>query len=94
MIAASRSIPPWIAAELYLLARNPSALVLSGVWDRILKIGQGAMLMTETTLDVKDLAGGSNVLPNDSLAKVPEARRGLGRVLVSNLAQTPDAWSV
>lgn len=43
-------------AELYLYARNPSAAVLGGIWDRILKIGQGAALMTETTLDVKEIA--------------------------------------
>lgn len=37
-------------AELYLMARSPSATLLDGIWARILKIGQGAALMTEATL--------------------------------------------
>ena len=57
-------------AELYLNARNPSALVLAGVWERILKIGQGAGLMTETTVDVREIGGDLNVLPNEALAKL------------------------
>ena len=65
-------------AELSLYARSPSLTVLGGVWDRILKIGRGAALMTETTLDVKDLGGDANVLPNDALAKV--AQRNLEEV--------------
>jgi len=48
------------------------------VWDRILKVGQGAALMTETTLDVKDFGGDANILPNDALAKV--AQRNLEEV--------------
>ncbi len=65
-------------AELYLYARNPSLTVLGGVWDRILKIGQGAALMTETTLEIKDVGGMANILPNDALAKV--AQRNLEEV--------------
>jgi aminobenzoyl-glutamate utilization protein B len=65
-------------AELYLYARNPSSAVLGGVWDRILKIGQGAALMTETTLDVREAGGDANVLPNDALAKL--AQRNLEEV--------------
>jgi len=52
--------------------------VLAGVWDRILKIAQGAALMTETTLEVKDVGGDANILPNDALAKV--AQRNLEEV--------------
>jgi aminobenzoyl-glutamate utilization protein B len=65
-------------AELYLLARNPSLQVLSGIWDRILKVAQGAALMTETTLEVKDIGGDANLLPNEALAKV--AQRNLEEV--------------
>ena len=65
-------------AELYLLARNPSSVVLAGVWDRILKISQGAALMTETTLELRDIGGTSNVLPNDVLARM--AQRNLEEV--------------
>jgi aminobenzoyl-glutamate utilization protein B len=74
---AAPNVVPDIA-ELYLLARNPSSTVLSGVWDRILKIGQGATLMTETTLEVRELGGDANVLPNDVLAKL--AQRNLEEV--------------
>jgi aminobenzoyl-glutamate utilization protein B len=74
--AAPNVVPD--TAELYLYARNPSSAVLGGVWDRILKIGQGAALMTETTLDVKEIGGDANVLGNDALAKV--AQRNLEEV--------------
>jgi aminobenzoyl-glutamate utilization protein B len=74
--AAPNVVPD--TAELYLYARNPSSQVLGGVWDRILKIGQGATMMTETTLDVKEVGGDANVLPNDALAKV--AQRNLEEV--------------
>jgi aminobenzoyl-glutamate utilization protein B len=74
--AAPNVVPD--TAELYLYARNPSSLVLGGIWDRILKIGQGAALMTETTLDVKEVGGDASVLPNDALAKV--AQRNLEEV--------------
>jgi aminobenzoyl-glutamate utilization protein B len=74
--AAPNVVPD--TAELYLYARNPSSVVLSGVWERILKIGQGAALMTETTVDVREVGGDANVLPNDALAKV--AQRNLEEV--------------
>jgi aminobenzoyl-glutamate utilization protein B len=74
--AAPNVVPD--TAELYLYARNPSSQVLSGVWDRILKIAQGAALMTETTLEVKEIGGDANILPNDALAKV--AQRNLEEV--------------
>jgi aminobenzoyl-glutamate utilization protein B len=74
--AAPNVVPD--TAELYLYARNPSSAVLGGVWDRILKIGQGAALMTETTLDVKEVGGDANVVGNDALAKV--AQRNLEEV--------------
>jgi aminobenzoyl-glutamate utilization protein B len=65
-------------AEMYLYARNPSSVVLNNVWGRILKIAQGAALMTETTLDVKEIGGDTNVVPNDVLAKM--AQRNLEEV--------------
>jgi aminobenzoyl-glutamate utilization protein B len=74
--AAPNVVPD--TAELYLYARNPSSSTLGGVWDRILKIGQGAALMTETALEVKDIGGDANVLPNEALAKV--AQRNLEEV--------------
>jgi aminobenzoyl-glutamate utilization protein B len=74
--AAPNIVPD--TAELYLYARNPSLVVLGDVWNRILKIGQGAALMTETTLEVKDIGGTANLLPNDALSKV--AQRNLEEV--------------
>jgi aminobenzoyl-glutamate utilization protein B len=74
--AAPNVVPD--TAELYLVARNPSSTVLAGIWDRILKIGQGAALMTETTLDIKGVEGSTNILPNDALARV--AQRNLEEV--------------
>lgn len=74
--AAPNVVPD--TAELYLYARNPSSEALTGVWDRILKIGQGAALMTETTLEVRDIGGVASIVPNDALAKV--AQRNLEEV--------------
>jgi aminobenzoyl-glutamate utilization protein B len=74
--AAPNVVPD--TAELYLYARNPSSAALGGIWDRILKIGQGAALMTETTLTVREIGGDANVVPNDALAKV--AQRNLEEV--------------
>jgi aminobenzoyl-glutamate utilization protein B len=74
--AAPNIVPD--TAELYLYARHPSSEVLTGIWGRILKIGQGAALMTETSLDVIDIGGDANILGNDALAKV--AQRNLEAV--------------
>jgi aminobenzoyl-glutamate utilization protein B len=82
--AAPNVVPE--SAEMYLYARNPSAAVLNNVWSRILKISQGAALMTETTLDVKDIGGDTNVVANDVLAKA--AQRNLEEV--GGFAYTPE----
>ncbi len=82
--AAPNIVPE--SAEMYLYARNPSSVVLNNVWGRILKVAQGAALMTETTLDVKDIGGDTNVVPNDVLAKV--AQRNLEEV--GGFAYTPE----
>jgi aminobenzoyl-glutamate utilization protein B len=74
--AAPNIVPD--TAEMYLYARNPSSVVLNNVWSRVLKVAQGAALMTETTLDVKELGGTTNVVPNEVLAKV--AQRNLEEV--------------
>jgi len=68
--AAPNIVPD--TAELYLYARNPTLNVLSGVWDRILKIAQGAAMMTETTLEIKEIGGDANIIPNDALAPVAQ----------------------
>jgi aminobenzoyl-glutamate utilization protein B len=68
--AAPNIVPD--TAELYLYARNPSLTALDDVWNRILKISEGATLMTGTTLELREVSGVANYLPNDVLAKVAQ----------------------
>jgi aminobenzoyl-glutamate utilization protein B len=59
-------------ATLQLMARSPSLTTLDGIWKRIMKIGEGASLMTETTLDAKIDSTDANIIPNDALARVAQ----------------------
>jgi aminobenzoyl-glutamate utilization protein B len=59
-------------AQMYLMARSPSGDSLAGIWDRILKISQGAALMTETTVDVNIVSSDANVVPNTPLANLAQ----------------------
>jgi aminobenzoyl-glutamate utilization protein B len=59
-------------AELNVVARSPSLSVLDDVWSRILRIANGAAMMTDTRLELKELNGMANVIPNDVLAKVAQ----------------------
>jgi aminobenzoyl-glutamate utilization protein B len=68
--AAPNIVPD--TAELYLYARNPSLSVLDDVWNRILRIANGAAMMTDTRLELKELSGSANILPNDALAKLAQ----------------------
>ena len=74
--AAPNIVPD--TAELYLYARSPSLGVLDDVWNRILRIANGAAMMTDTRLELKELSGSANIIPNDVLAKV--AQRNLEEV--------------
>ena len=58
--------------ELYLYARSPSLSVLDDVWSRILRIANGAAMMTDTSLELKELSGSANIVPNDMLAKLAQ----------------------
>jgi len=69
--AAPNVVPD--TAELFLYARSPSLATLDGIWARIEKIGQGAALMTETTLDIKILGSSNNIVANDALATIAQA---------------------
>jgi aminobenzoyl-glutamate utilization protein B len=60
------------AAELYLMARNPALPGLDLVWARIMKVAQGAAMMTETTLETHIVSSDANIIPNDVLAKVAQ----------------------
>jgi aminobenzoyl-glutamate utilization protein B len=73
-------------AELYLMARSPYAQTLNGIWARILKIGQGAAMMTETTLDVQIVSSDDNIVGNDVLGKL--AQKNLEEV--GGFQYTPD----
>src|SRR5580658_10452603 len=68
--AAPNIVPD--TAELYLYARSPSLTVLDDVWSRILRVGNGAAMMTDTRLELRELSGSANVIPNDALAKVAQ----------------------
>ena len=59
-------------AQMHLMARNPSNATLKGIWDRILKVAQGAALMTGTTYEVTDIGGDANIIGNDVLAQVAQ----------------------
>ena len=59
-------------AQMDLMARNPSNLALQDIWDRILKISQGAALMTGTTGEVTDVGSDANIIGNDALAAVAQ----------------------
>jgi aminobenzoyl-glutamate utilization protein B len=55
-------------AELELMARNPYNETLDGIWARIVKIANGAAMMTETTLEIRNIGSDANIIPNDPLA--------------------------
>jgi aminobenzoyl-glutamate utilization protein B len=65
-------------AQMDLMARSPSNATLEGVWDRLMKVAQGAALMTGTTLEVTDIGSDANIIANDVLASV--AQRNLEEV--------------
>lgn len=59
-------------ATLQLVARSPYATTLDGIWQRILKIAQGAALMTETTFDTKIDSTDANIVPNGPLSRLAQ----------------------
>jgi aminobenzoyl-glutamate utilization protein B len=59
-------------AQMFLEARNPSNATLQDIWARILKIAQGAALMTGTTYEVNDIDSDANIVGNDALAHVAQ----------------------
>jgi len=65
-------------AQMDLMARHPSNTTLEGIWDRILKVAQGAALMTGTTLEVTDVGSDANIIANNALA--PVAQKNLQEV--------------
>ncbi|MBM3822740.1 MAG: amidohydrolase [Verrucomicrobia bacterium] len=59
-------------AELKITVRHPESTVLQSVWKRVLKCAEAGALATETKLEIEILGALSNVIPNDTLAKLAE----------------------
>jgi aminobenzoyl-glutamate utilization protein B len=79
-------------AQMDLVARNPSNAVLEDIWDRLLKISQGAALMTGTTVEVTDIRSDANIIGNDALA--PVAQKNLEEVGGFTMSDTEKAFAV
>ena len=65
-------------AQISMVARSPAGETLSGIWDRVQKVAQGAALMTGTTFDMAIDTSATNILRNDPLAA--EAQKNLEEV--------------
>jgi aminobenzoyl-glutamate utilization protein B len=59
-------------AEMELMARNPYNETLDAIWARIVKIANGAAMMTETTVAIRNIGSDANIIPNDALAPVAQ----------------------
>jgi aminobenzoyl-glutamate utilization protein B len=66
--SAANIVPAF--AEVSLIARNPDADTLNGVWDRIMKCAQAGALASETRMEFEQGTNYANVLPNDTLGEV------------------------
>lgn len=64
-------------AESYHYVRHPDAEVVKDLFDRLVKIAEGAALGTQTKMDYEIINGVYNLLPNETL----------GRVMHKNLSQ-------
>lgn len=57
-------------AEVTLIARNPDAITLNGIWERVLKCAQAGALATETRMETVQGTNYANILPNDTLSAI------------------------
>ncbi|MFX0092256.1 MAG: M20 family metallopeptidase [Candidatus Hodarchaeota archaeon] len=57
-------------AEVWYYVRAPDTRTVEEIYQRVLKIAEGAALMTETDVEVEFLTGSSNLLLNNVLEKV------------------------
>src|SRR5579872_1982849 len=57
-------------AEANLVARNPDAQVLDGIWNRIMDCARAGALASGTRMEFEQGTNYSNVLPNDTLGEV------------------------
>jgi aminobenzoyl-glutamate utilization protein B len=60
-------------AEGFFYVRHPKADVVRQLYPRVVKCAQAGALATETRLEVVNLGGTMELLPNDSLARVAKA---------------------
>jgi aminobenzoyl-glutamate utilization protein B len=74
--SASNIVPAF--AEANLVARNPDAAVLNGIWERIMDCAKAGALASGTRFEFEQGTNYSNVLPNDALTRV------LGRAIVKS----------
>ena len=71
-------------AEVYYYVRQPSAEVLEGIWDRVIKAAEGAALGTGTEMEYEVIHGIHSLLPNEALAALMDANlRRVGGVTYS-----------
>jgi len=71
-------------AQVWYYVRAPRREQVDELHDRIIRIGKGASLMTETTMDVRFLVGCYNVLPN----------KPLNCLMLKNLKEVgPPSWT-
>jgi len=66
--AAPNVVPAF--AEVNLVARNPDAEVLDGIWERIMNCARAGALASGTRMEFVQGTNYSNVLPNDTLSDV------------------------
>jgi aminobenzoyl-glutamate utilization protein B len=66
--AAANIVPAF--AEVSLIARNPDAQVLAGIWERVMDCARAGALASGTRMEFEQGTNYSNVLPNDTLADV------------------------
>jgi aminobenzoyl-glutamate utilization protein B len=57
-------------ASVWYYVRGPKRSVIDEVYARLIKVANGAAMMTETTMKIEFLGGCHNTLPNKTLATV------------------------
>jgi len=73
-------------AEVYYYVRHIDANTVESIFDRLAKAGEGAALGTGTTMDYEVIGGTHNLLANETLAKVMNAKLNE----VGGIAYTPE----
>jgi aminobenzoyl-glutamate utilization protein B len=59
-------------AEMFLYARSPTGESLGEIWERILRCAKGAAMMTDTTVEVRDIDSDANIVSNAPLAALAQ----------------------